>query len=153
GVRADLHGDAIATLQNRSYDSGSPHRIAAYADPSSLFIWHGIVETERALHDPTVNIMAGAQFDPDNGLTLFKPEPSPALAQAQQSDAARKLLAIARFPKADIEKMADGYAVEIRDLRCAATSDTKEVRARVEVDANGKVLNDELVWARDAARH
>lgn len=153
GLRADLHSDAIATLQNRSYDSGQPHRIAAYADPGSLFIWHGIVETEHALHDPSVNIMASSQFDPDNGLTLFKPEPSPALARAQQSDAARKLLAIARFPKADIEKTADGYAVEIRDLRSAVIGDTKNgVQARIELDPNGKILNDELVWAPDFLR-
>ncbi|MBV8513978.1 MAG: metal-dependent hydrolase [Acidobacteria bacterium] len=153
GLRADLHSNAIATLQNRSYDSGSPHRLAAYADPGSLFIWHGIVETERALHDPTVNIMASSQFDPDNGLTLFKPEPSPILVHAQQSDAARKLLAVAQFPKADIEKTADGYGVEIRDLRYAAIGDTRnEIRAWIVLDANGKVLNDELVWARASAR-
>jgi inner membrane protein len=152
GLRADLHSDAIATLQNRSYDSGSPHRIAAYADPSSLFIWHGIVETERALHDPSVNIMASSQFDPDNGVTVFKPETSPILAQAQQSETARKFLAIAQFPKAEIEKTADGYEVEIRDLRYAAIGDTKnEVRARIDLNPNGRILNDELVWARDGA--
>jgi membrane-bound metal-dependent hydrolase YbcI (DUF457 family) len=153
GLRADLHGSAIATLQNRTYDSGQPHRIAAYADPGSLFIWHGIVETERALHDPSVNIMASAQFDPDGGLTRFKPEHSPILGQAQRSDAANKFLAAAAFPKADIDKTADGYDVEIRDLRYAATGGTKnEIRARIHLDANGKVLNDELVWARDARR-
>ncbi len=153
GVRADLHGNAIATLQNRSYDSGSPHRIAAFADPGSLFFWHGIVETQRALHDLSVTIMASAQFDPDTGETLFKPETSPILTRAQQSDAARKLLAVARFPKADVEKTANGYEVEIRDLGSAKVGDTKnEVRARISLDANGKVLRDELVWARDAAR-
>lgn len=151
GLRADLHSNAVATLQNRSYDTGQPHRIAAYADPGSLFVWHGIVETERALHDPSVNIMTSARFDPDNGLTLFKPEPSPILAQAQQSEAASTFLATAQFPKADIEKTADGYEVEIRDLRYAATGDTKnEIRARIDLDANGKILNDELAWARDA---
>jgi membrane-bound metal-dependent hydrolase YbcI (DUF457 family) len=153
GVRADLHSNAVATLQNRSYGSGAPHRIAAYADAASPFIWHGIVETERALHEPDVSIFTSSQFDTDNGLTLFKPEPSPMLDQAQRTLAARKFLAAAQFPKADIEKTADGYDVELRDLRSAEIGETqREIRAKVDLDANGKVLNDELVWARNAAR-
>ncbi|HXM15467.1 MAG TPA: metal-dependent hydrolase [Candidatus Eremiobacteraceae bacterium] len=154
GLRADLHSNAIATLQNRSYDSGAPHRIAAYADAGSPFIWHGIVETERALHLPDVSIFTSSQFDSDNGLTLFKPEPSPILDQAQRSEAARKFLAAAQFPKADIEKTAEGYDVELRDLRYIGIGETqREIRAQIELDATGKVLNDELVWARNAKRH
>src|SRR5579863_300348 len=151
GMRADLHGNAIATLQSRSYDSGQPHRVAAYADAASPFIWHGIVETERALHEPDVNIFTSSQFDTDNGLTLFKPEPSRILDQAQNSEAAEKFLGAAQFPKADIERSADGYEVELRDLRYAGIGETRrEVRARIDLDANGKILNDELIWARDA---
>jgi inner membrane protein len=152
GVRADLHSNAIAALQNRSYDSGRPHRVAAYADAGSPFIWNGIVETERALHQLAVSAFTSSQFDADNGVTLFKPEPSPLLAQAQQTEAARKFLAIAQFPKAEVEQTTDGHRVEIRDLRYAATGEPKEIRARVELDANGKVLNDELVWVREANR-
>jgi membrane-bound metal-dependent hydrolase YbcI (DUF457 family) len=153
GLRADLHSNAIAMLQNRSYDSGAPHRIAAFADAGSPFIWHGIVETERALHEPDVSIFTTSQFDTDNGLTLFKPEPSPVLEHAQHTEAARKFLAAAQFPKADIEKAADGYDVELRDLRSARIGETqREIRARVNLDANGKVLNDELVWARNVTR-
>src|SRR5580704_10955233 len=151
GMRADLHSNAIATLQSRGYDSGQPHRVAAYADAGSPFIWHGIVETERALHEPDISIFTSSQFDADNGSTLFKPEPSPILDHAQNSEAARKFLAAARFPKADIEKTNDGYDVELRDLRYAGIGETRrEIRARIDLDANGRVLNDELVWARDA---
>ncbi len=153
GLRADLHSNAIATLQNRSYDSGPAHRIAAYADAASPFVWHGIVETERALHLLDVGILTGSQFDSDNGSTLFKPEPSPILDQAQHSEAARKFLATAQFPKADIDKTADGYDVELRDLRYTGIGETqREIRARIELDANGKLLNDELVWARNATQ-
>jgi inner membrane protein len=151
GMRADLHSNAIATLQNRSYDTGAPHRVAAYADGASPFVWHGIVETERALHELDVGIFAGSQFDSDNAVTLFKPEPSPILEQAQRTVAAKKFLAAAQFPKADIEKTADGYDVELRDLRYAGIGETqREIRARIELDANGKILNDELIWARNA---
>jgi membrane-bound metal-dependent hydrolase YbcI (DUF457 family) len=152
GMRADLHGNAIATLQGRGYDTGQPHRVAAYADAASPFIWHGIVETERALHEPDVSIFTSSQFDADNGDTLFKPEPSAMLALAQNTRAAKAFLAVARFPKADIEKRTDGYEVGIRDLSYAAAGERKQVLVRVVVDANGKVLNDELVWERNGVR-
>ena len=58
------------------------------------------------------------------------------------------------FPKADIEKTTDGYDVELRDLRYAGIGETqREILARIELDANGKLLNDELIWARNAKRH
>lgn len=153
GVRADLHSNAVAILQNNSYGGEAPRRVAAYPDAGSPFAWNGIVETERALHPSFVSVSTKTRFDPDNGETLFKPEPSSILDQAQRSAAARKFLALATFPKADVEKSPDGYEVELRDLRYAATGDTKnEIRARVDLDANGKVLDDELFWENDAKR-
>jgi membrane-bound metal-dependent hydrolase YbcI (DUF457 family) len=150
GMRADLHSNAVASLQNRGYDTGQPHRVAAYADVGSPFVWHGIVETERALYQPDVSVFTDSQFDTDEALTLFKPESSAILDHAQQSVAAKKFLAAAQFPKADIEKTADGYDVELRDLRYAGIGEAqREIRARIDLDANGKVLNDELVWARN----
>jgi membrane-bound metal-dependent hydrolase YbcI (DUF457 family) len=150
GMRADLHSTAIATLRSRGYDTGQPRRVAAYADAASPFIWHGIVETERALHEPDISIFTSSQFDADNGSTLFKPEHSPILDQAQRTEAARKFLAAAQFPKADIETTADGFDVELRDLRYAETGETRrEIRARIVLDPSGKVLVDELVWARN----
>jgi inner membrane protein len=153
GLRADLHSGAIATLRSLSYESGQPHRIAAHADAGSPFVWHGLVETERALHLPVVGTFTSAQFDPDTGETLFKPEASPILERAQNSDAAKRFLAVAQFPKADSEKTENGFQVELQDLRYAVTGETaREVRVRVELDPNGKVLSDELVWARDVSR-
>jgi membrane-bound metal-dependent hydrolase YbcI (DUF457 family) len=153
GLRAELHSNAVSMLRNLSYDGERPHRIAAYPDAGSPFTWHGIVDTERALHEPVVAVLMNGRFDPDNGEELFKPEPSPVLDQAQHSDAARRFLAVAQFPKAAVETTSDGHNVEIRDLRYAAIGETKnEIRVRVEMDASGKILNNELVWARDASR-
>jgi hypothetical protein len=153
GLRADLHSNAVATLQNRSYAGEAPRRVAAYAGSGSLVSWHGVVETERALRQPIVDVSPNARFNPDNGLILFKPEPSPTLDQAQRSDAAKRFLVIAQFPKADIEKTPEGYDVEIRDIRDAATGETQqEISARIHLDSNGRVLNDELVWLRGTAR-
>jgi hypothetical protein len=87
-------------------------------------------------------------------VVLFKPELSPALEQARQSDAAKKFLAIARFPKASIEKTQEGYEVQFRDLRYVATGETQhELAVRVETDHAGKVRDDELVWARELRRN
>jgi hypothetical protein len=153
GLRADLHGNAVAILQNRSYGGAAPRRASAYPEAVSLVTWRGMVETDGALRQPLVDVSSSARFDPDSGVTFFKPEFSPILEQAQQSAAARKFLAVARFPKAEVEKTPDGYEVELRDLRYAAIGEAnREIRARIELDASGKVLTDELVRVRDASR-
>lgn len=153
GVRADLHANAIAAMQTRTYSGDSIRRVAAYADSMSLANWHGIVETERSLRQLTVDAMPGANFDPDSGTTLYKPDPSAILDHAQQSPAAKTFLAVAQFPKASVEQVPDGYEVQIRDLRYEATGDTQhEIRAIIRAGIDGKVLEDDLIWARSLRR-
>ncbi len=150
GVRADLHANVLATIDARSYRDESPRRAAAYPESVSLFTWHAIVETDRALHELTVDAAPGAGFDPDNGTILFKPESSPTLEHAQNAEAARNFLRIASFPKASVEKTPEGYEVQIRDLRYALSGEIRhEVVALVHTDSTGRVLEDELIWARD----
>ena len=153
GVRAMVHANVIAAVEARSYRGESPRRTAAFPDAVSPFTWHAIVETERVLHQLTVNEMPGASFDPEAGIVLFKPEPSPVLDSARQSPAARKFLSVARFPKASIEKTQEGYQVQLRDLRYVATSITRrEVAVLVETDPVGYLRSDELIWASDLGR-
>jgi membrane-bound metal-dependent hydrolase YbcI (DUF457 family) len=153
GVRTDLHSNAIAAMQARTYAGAPARRVGAYPDAVSPVMWHGIVETDNALRDLTVNALPGANLDPDNGVTLYKPEPSAILDRAQQSAAAKKFLSIAQFPKASVEQVADGYEVRIRDLRYAVMGDPQhEIGARMRMDANGKLLEDELIWVRELRR-
>jgi membrane-bound metal-dependent hydrolase YbcI (DUF457 family) len=153
GVRATLHSNVLAMMQARTYRGESPRRAGAFPESASVFTWHGIVETDRALHEFTVDAFAGALFDPESGVALFKPEPSPALDKARDSGAARRFLNVARFPKATVEKTADGYEVELRDLRYAAAGETRhEIAVLVKIDSNGKVADEALVWARDLHR-
>jgi membrane-bound metal-dependent hydrolase YbcI (DUF457 family) len=153
GVRGTLHSNVVAMTQARTYRGQSPRRVAAFPESVSLFTWHGIVETDSALHELTVNDGPGASFDPESGVALFKPEPSPMLDKARDSDAARKFLGVARFPKATVEKTAGGYDVELRDLRYAAAGEIqREVAALVKIDADGRIAADELIWARDLRR-
>ncbi len=150
GVRATLHSNVVAEMEARTYQGQSPRRVAAFPESASPFTWHGIVETDSALHELTVNAGPGASFDPENGVALFKPEPSPILENARDSDAAKKFLSVARFPKATVEKTAGGYQVQIRDLRYAASGETqREVMVLVNMDPNGKLTDDALIWARD----
>jgi membrane-bound metal-dependent hydrolase YbcI (DUF457 family) len=150
GVRATLHSNVLAAMEARSYRSESPRRAAAFPESASLFAWHGIVETDSALHQLTVNATPEAPFDAENGITLFKPESSPILDRVRDSDAAKTFLRVARFPKATVEKTSEGYAVELRDLRYAAASETRrEIAVLVKIDQNGRVARDALVWARD----
>jgi len=153
GARATLHSNAIAAIDARSYRGESPRRAAAFPEPASPFNWRAIVETDRALHEITVNEMLGVPFDPEASVVLFKPEPSPALERARLSAAARKFLSMARFPKASIEKTQEGYEVQLRDLRYGATSNSqREIAVLVETDPAGNLRSDELVWAGDLRR-
>jgi membrane-bound metal-dependent hydrolase YbcI (DUF457 family) len=153
GARAMLHANVIAAVETRNFRGESPRRAAAFPEAVSPFTWHAIVETDRALHELTVNEIPSAPFDPEAGIVLFKPESSPVLEGARQSLAAKKFLSVARFPKASIEKTLEGYQVQLRDLRYLATSNTqREIAVLVETDTVGNLRSDELVWASDLRR-
>jgi membrane-bound metal-dependent hydrolase YbcI (DUF457 family) len=154
GVRAELHSNVFAGIEARNYQNELPRRAAAFPEPTSLFTWRAIVETDSALHEFTVNAAPGTPFDPQNNITLFKPEESPALDRARDSDAAKKFLGVARFPKATVEKTSTGFEVQLRDLRYAAENNPRrEIVAIIDTDANNKITDEALLWARDLQRH
>jgi len=152
-ARAVFHSDALAAIQARTYRGELPRRAAALPDSMSPFSWHGIIETESALRLLGINTWSGTSFDPESGVTLYKPEASPVLDEARESPAAQKFLSIARFPKAAVEKTVDGSKVQLRDLVYTAVADSRnELVVVVRIDANGKVTEDDLVFARDLRR-
>ena len=149
------HGNAVAALESRTYRGESARRVAAFAE-SSPFRWHGIVETERALHDVDVPVGPAGEFDPVSARTFYKPEPSPAIDAARGSSVARRFLPIARFPKASVEQTAAGYQVTLRDFPYDRDSGSGwRVQALVNTDRSGKILSQELAWVsspRDAGK-
>ncbi|MGC1414331.1 MAG: metal-dependent hydrolase [Candidatus Acidiferrum sp.] len=150
GARATLHSNATSLLASRAYHGETARRAWAYPETLSLLTWRGVVETESALDEIDVNVAAASDFDPDYSLRIFKPEPSPALQAARNTNVAKRFLATAQIPKASVEKTETGYVVVLRDLRCAASGETKhEVSAYIELDRNNQVTSQELVWARD----
>jgi hypothetical protein len=153
GVRATLHSNATALLESRSFHGESARRVAAYPESLSLATWHGIVETESALNQVDVNAFSTANFDADSSLRIYKPEPSSSLIAARSTRTAQRFLAVARMPKASVEKTDVGYVVILRDLRYAAAGESsQEIAALIELDPDSKVTSEELVWARDLRR-
>lgn len=147
GARCILHNDALATLESRTYRGESPRKAAAFSESNSPFLWHGIVETERALHDVDIEVGPAASFDPDSAITSYKPEPSPALDAARDTLAARRFLHSARFPKATIEKTPDSFRILLRDFPYSLDPGSgPRVHALIVTDLSGKVLSEELVW-------
>src|ERR1700686_402383 len=147
GARFILHGNAVGMMEARTYRGELPHRVGAFAESDSPFHWHGIVETERAFYDLDLNLGPGSSFSPDSATVSYKPEMSPPLEAAQKSDAARRFLQVAKFPKATVEKTDTGYRVQIRDLaqRRDAPSGPRVV-AIVETGANAHVVAEEIAW-------
>ena len=148
GIRADLHSIAIAQLRNRTYVNESPRKAAAYSELTSLVSWRAITETESALHELTVRVNSTRPSSFDLGTNLFKPEPSPILDAAQATVSAQRFLAMARFPKATVEKMDSGVEVQIRDVRYDAARETAhEPMVIVDFNAAGKLTLEEITWA------
>jgi membrane-bound metal-dependent hydrolase YbcI (DUF457 family) len=142
-----LHGNAIAAMESRTYHGESARKSAAFAESGAPFRWHGIVETESALHDVAIDVGPGASFDADAAITSYKPEASLALDAARDSAAARRLLQVARFPKATVEKTPDGFHITLRAFpynRDASSS--LRVHAEIRTDPSGKLLSQELAW-------
>jgi len=146
-ARSVLHGNAIATLESRTYRGESARRVAAFAESNSPFLWRGIVETERALLEVDVPVGLGSDFDPGAAVTTYKPEPSPALDAARNSAVARRFLHVARFPKASVEQTQTGYHVILRDLGdTRGSAAALPVQALIDTDPSGRVLSEELAW-------
>jgi membrane-bound metal-dependent hydrolase YbcI (DUF457 family) len=146
-LRFVLHGNAIAALESRTYRGESARKTAAFAESGSPFRWHGIVETESALHDVEIEVGPGALFDADAAITSYKPESSPALDAARDTAVARRFLQVARFPKATVEKTPAGFHITLRAFpynRDASSS--LRVHAVIETDPAGKILSQELAW-------
>ena len=147
GARAVLHGNAVATMEARTYRGELPRRVGAFGESDSVFHWRGLVETERAFYDFDLNVMPGTSFNPDSGSVSYKPESSAALEAARTTESVRRFLDATTFPKASVEKTNKGYRVELHDLAQQRDARSgRHVSAIVETDGNAKVLSDELEW-------
>jgi len=146
-LRFVLHGNAIAAMESRTYRGESARQAAAFAESGSPFRWHGIVETESALHDVEIELGPATSFDADAAVASYKPGPSPALDAARDTAAAHRFLQAARFPKATVEKTPDGFHIILRTFPYNRdASSGLRVHAVINTDSSGKILSQELTW-------
>jgi membrane-bound metal-dependent hydrolase YbcI (DUF457 family) len=146
-ARFVLHGNAAALLDSRIYRGELPRKVAAFAESGTPLHWHGIVETERALRDIDVDLAHASSFNPDSSVVAYKPETSPALQAAQNTETARRFLQAARFPKASVEKSETGYRIELRDFQSRHAGQSGwRVLAIIETDNDARVFHEELAW-------
>lgn len=117
-----LHQRAVQVLSARLYHGEAPQSAEAYPSLVSPFAWRGIVETENTIEELEVKLGPGGYFDPERGVTNYKPEPSPMLEAASQTHTFAQFMAFAKFPLARVVRLRDGYRVEVRDLRLASDS-------------------------------
>jgi membrane-bound metal-dependent hydrolase YbcI (DUF457 family) len=153
GTRALFHSNVTAALESRTISGEMPRRFAAFPDSVSPFLWHGVVETESALHLSTMRSMGGEVGYASGITTLRKPEPSAILNAAQTSAAAVEFLKTARFPKAIVEQETEGYSVEINDVKDQAMQTPNHaIFADINLDKSAKVVSSELQWQKISTR-
>jgi inner membrane protein len=153
GIRANFHGSVIALLGSRTYHGEVTDRVGAFPARFSPFEWSCVVATARSLQ--TLSVMEGPveSFDPESAETQFKPEPSPSLDAAEKTNAAKRFLSSAQFPKASVETVPTGTVVILRDLRVAATDETAhEVAAVIRLDKSNQVTAQNIVWANQVSQ-
>lgn len=148
-ARGVLHHSAVTLLDPHTYRGESSQRIDAFAESLSVTTWRGIVETASNICLVSAPV-TGERFDPEAAVCLHKPEASRVLAAAQITRTASQFLATARFPRASVDKIENGYQVVLRDMRNVAEEQTQySVAAKISLDANAVVQTDNFVWARE----
>lgn len=144
GARGVLHSQATALLLSREVHGREPLSAGSFPYSITPLEWRGVVMTDNTVELADVPLGPGTEFDPDRGVTRYKPDDSPALEKAQATPVAERFLRYARFPIANMARLEDGYRVEIHDLRFAADdSSLDNVYVRVDLDSSLRVTRQE----------
>lgn len=140
GLRAEMHHAAVQALLARDYHGRFPLVAGAMPDATSPFSWRGIVDTSNTIETVDVGVGPEESLDPEASLTHFKPDGTRALDAARRSALARRFLAYAQFPIADVEDLDSGHRVTLRDMRFPSQSDAAgNVVAIIELDQQYEV--------------
>lgn len=153
GARFFLHERAETLLGASRYHDRAPLHVGAFPDSTNPFHWLGVVETDTSIEEVAVPVGAGDEFNPDRSRSFYKPEASPALDAAREAPGAARFLAQAKFPSASMEKTADGFRAEFRDIGFSTLHDLGGYYfVEVELDAQAHVVREELGYARERMR-
>ncbi len=115
GGRMMLSSQAETTLKSRIYEGNSANRIAVVPDAHNPFSWTGLVETETFIR--VLPVSALGTFDPDQGLTIYPPDSSPALEAARSSGEYLRLQNHFQWPHWQVIPSGDSCEVRLEDLQ------------------------------------
>ena len=148
GARAYLHSRAVDLLISREFHRREPLAAGAFPSATAPFSWRGVVTTDNTIEEVDFSVAPGAEFDPDRSLTHYKPEESAALDAAQATTSAKKFLAYARFPLANVTHLEDGFRFELRDMQFASgDSSPADIFVRVDLDSSLRVREEGFRFA------
>lgn len=143
GLRDVSHRRALSFLASHTYSEENPLRVAAFPSPANPFAWVGVVETETAFH-----VLPESSLEDETDLReaqqFLKPEVSPALTAAMQTQSGRLFMDFARFPWARTQETPEGYGVAIRDLRFSADHAGRDFIADIELDKNLRARSESI---------
>ncbi len=141
GGRGVIHGRAERMLESRVQQGARPRRVIALPTTFSPFKWRGLVETDDFFAVHNLNVLL--DFDPDQGLTLQKPQPSAVIHYARRSPVLQRFLKFAQWPTWRIVPMDEppgAQRVQVFDLRFS--DDGSAFKAIIDVDATGRILKE-----------
>jgi inner membrane protein len=114
-----LHERAIAVLDSRIYQGEAARRVAAMPTAVNPFRWTGLVEGKGFYKVyPRLDLLE--EFDPSEGVILYKPEPGPEIKRAAEIEQFRIFLGFAQWPLWSVTPVAEpegGVKVKLVDLR------------------------------------
>jgi LexA-binding, inner membrane-associated putative hydrolase len=152
GFRAHLQSDAVDLLLSREFHGRVAVAADAFPEAASPFRWRGVAVTDDTIEELEVSPTRPEEFDPNNSITRYKPQDSPALEVAEKTAAARKFLEYARVPIASVQRVEDDYRVEVRDARFPEGDDSpSNVILRIDLTSDLAVRQEKLHFASAAS--
>jgi inner membrane protein len=94
--RSVLHDRATALMDSRVYNGLSPRRVGAFPEANPLN-WRGIAELSNAYVEVPIDLRE--TFRPDDGVTWYKAERTPAVNAAMATFPFQRLLEFVQYPR------------------------------------------------------
>ena len=142
GWRAMLHQQALAALNSRMHVGHSPIRVAAFPGPVNPWLWRGVAETRDLWRIYSIDLRQ--EFDPDQGRSIYKPEPGGVIPVAASTPSAASFLRFALYPVWQVTPAPGaegGSLVTITDLRFGLPGENR-FTVQVQIDPSNRPISD-----------
>jgi inner membrane protein len=149
--RSVMHDRAIAIMDSRIYNGSAPRQTAAFPEANPLR-WNGLVELSNAWVETPIDLRG--VFRPDEGATFYKPEQTPAMLAAIQTEPFQRFLEFVQYPIWVAEPsptLERGTRISLVDLRFGTPSAPGFV-AMAEVTDRNQVTDASFSFGRPRPR-